>query len=71
MSASEVARLRQQIDREIEASRLAMNGYATVSSHEIITHHYKVLGTCLEQLQARIGDKAAVELLAQALEQQL
>lgn len=47
-----------------------MNGYATVSTHEIITHHYEALGTCLEQLRAQMGDKA-IELLAQALEQQL
>ena len=71
MGASEVARLRQQIDQEIAASKLAMSGYAAVARHDIITHHYDALGACLEQLKAQIGDKAATQILVEALEKQL
>ncbi len=71
MGASEVARLRQQIDQEIAASKLAMSGYAAVARHDIITHHYDALGTCLEQLTAHVGEQAAAQILVEALEQQL
>ncbi len=71
MGASEVARLRQQIDQEIAASKLAMSGYAVVARHDIITHHYDALGACLEQLTVHVGKQAAAQILVEALEQQL
>ena len=37
MPASEVARIRQQIDQEVAACKLAMNGYAAVANHSSIT----------------------------------
>lgn len=43
MSASEIVRIRQQIDQEVAAFQLAMKGYTQVSSHDIITHHYALL----------------------------
>ena len=71
MSASEVARIRQQIDQEIAAFKLAMNGYAGVSRHEIITYHYEALSDRMDELQARIGKQATLQVVAEALERQL
>jgi len=71
MGASEVAQLREQINQEIAASRLAITGYAQVARHDIITHHYDALGTCLERLKAQVGDQAAAQILIEALEEQL
>jgi hypothetical protein len=66
---SEVARLRQQIDGEIEAMRQVMSGYAIVSAHEIITSHYQTLGTCFEALTAQVGEQAAIEAIITRLEE--
>jgi hypothetical protein len=68
---SEVARLRQQIDQEIEAMRQAMSGYAVVSAHEMITNHYQTLGTCFEELTAQMGEQAAIETIIARLEEML
>jgi hypothetical protein len=65
---SQVARLRQQIDQEIEAMRQAVHGYATVSAHDIITHHYQNLGACFEELSTQIGEQAALETMLARLE---
>ncbi len=71
MSASEVARIRQQIDQEIAAFRLAMTGYAEVSSHDIITHHYEALSSHMDSLEAHIGKQAAMQVVAESLDRQL
>ena len=47
---SEVARLRRQIELECEAMRLAMDGYAAVTSHKVIEQRYKNLGKHQEDL---------------------
>ncbi len=49
-NSSEVARLRQQIDQEIAAMRLALDGYAETAKHEIITRRLATLGDTLELL---------------------
>jgi len=49
---SDVARLRQQIELESVAMKLAMNGLATVAKHEFITHKYDAIGKCQDQLTA-------------------
>ena len=68
MGASEVARIREQIDQEIAASRLALTGYAAVARHDIITHHFDNLGARFEELQAQVGKQTALEMIVQALE---
>jgi len=71
MSVSEVAQLRQRIDQEIAAAKSAMTGYAQVSSHEIITHHFATLGDYMERLQVHVGPQEAIQIIAEALEKQL
>jgi len=71
MSASEVARLREQIDLEIAASKLGSTGYAVVSRHDVITHHYAMLSDYVEELKVHIGVQAALEVVIEALDRQL
>ncbi|HLX57552.1 MAG TPA: hypothetical protein VKR83_11040 [Ktedonobacteraceae bacterium] len=56
---SEVARIRQQIEAECEAMRLAMYGYATVASHRIIDNRYRSLGKRQEELEKHVGKEEA------------
>lgn len=67
---SEVARIRAQIDCEIEAMRQAQ-GYASVASHDIITHRYENLTNCFERLAAKLGPQQAIAEIAQKLEEGL
>jgi hypothetical protein len=65
---SEMARLMQQIELECEAMRLAMTGFRTTASHDIINHQFDRLGEYYEQLGALIGEQAAIETVIAALE---
>ncbi len=64
---SEIARLKQQIELECEAMRLAMTGFRTTASHDIINHQFEQLGEHYEQLGALIGEQAAIEMVIAAL----
>ena len=64
---SEIARLKQQIELECEAMRLAMTGFRTTASHEIIHHQFDRLGEHYEQLGELIGPQAAIETVIAAL----
>jgi hypothetical protein len=64
---SEIARLMQQIELECEAMRLAMTGFRTTASHDIINHQFDRLGEHDEQLGALIGEQAAIEMVIAAL----
>lgn len=48
---SEVADLMRRIELECEALNRAMNGYAVVSSHEMITGHYNNIGGYQHKLE--------------------
>ena len=67
---SEVAHIRAQIDQEIEAMRQAQ-AYASVAIHDIITHRYEHLTSCFERLAAEVGTTAAIEEIAQKMEEKL
>ena len=57
---SEVARIREQIDREIEALQLLRCGFAMVASHAAISHRYETLGSCMDRLAEHIGEENAI-----------
>ena len=65
---SEVARLRQQLNAEYQAARLAMNGYAEVARHETITARMENMGRLHEELRAIGGEEEAVKALVRAME---
>lgn len=71
MPGSEVARLKQRIDQEAAAIKLALTGYAQAASHEIITHHYETLGACMDKLREHIGQEGAIQAVAEALDRHL
>jgi vacuolar-type H+-ATPase subunit F/Vma7 len=65
---SEVARLKQQIETECEALRLAITGFRMAGSHDMINHQYDQLGEHYERLGKLIGEKEAIEILIVTLE---
>ena len=71
MSGSEIARLKQQIEAEVTSAKLALHGYAEVARHEIITHHFGLLGAHLQELTAYVGQQDAVATIIEILEKQL
>jgi len=64
---SEIARLKQQIELETSAMRLAMTGFRTSASHEIINSQMDRLGQQYEQLEVLIGEQAAIETVIAAM----
>ncbi len=56
---SEVARLRQRIEQECAALRLALDGFAVSASHDAIMARYDRLGACQEELEQLIGSRAS------------
>lgn len=67
---SEIAAIRARIDQEIAAMRQAQ-AYASVATHDVITHRYEHLTNCFERLAAEIGTTAAIEEIAQKMEERL
>jgi hypothetical protein len=68
---SEVAQLRERIDREVEALQMLKNGFAQVASHEMITHHYRALDTCYLELVPHVGEEAAIDTICGRIEKLL
>ena len=71
MNISEVMQLRQRIDAEIAAMNRTKREFAVVARHEVITHHFNILGVCFEQLAAQVGEEAAVRMLIEQMEQEV
>lgn len=65
---SEVAQMKQQIEMECEAMRLAIMGFRITASHDIINHQYEQLGEHYERLGKLIGERQAVEVLIATLD---
>lgn len=67
---SEVACIKQRIEQECEALRLAMDGFAVVTSHEAIMARYNRLADCQAELEKLVGpgaEKIVCELYARSL----
>ena len=58
---SEIARIRQQIELESAAMKLACYGFAAVAKHEFISHKYDAIGKCQEQLRTLVGEEQALQ----------
>jgi hypothetical protein len=61
LEKSEVAEIRQRIQEECVALKLAMDGLAVGASHRAITARYERLGTYQDALEKLIGKQAEVE----------
>ena len=70
-SVSEVARLRERLEKEYEALTLLKAGFAVSANHTSITKRMELFGDCLsqtqEQLTLLIGDAAAEQVVAEVL----
>jgi hypothetical protein len=66
---SEVARVLEQIELEFQAAQRGLYGLALgTAKHEFITGKMEQMGRLHEKLQTMVGEKEAVKLLAEALE---
>lgn len=66
MSKSEVARLRTQIELELEAINRGMNGLAVGSArHDFIHARMQSIGTYQNTLACEIGEEAATQVIYQ------
>lgn len=70
MSMSEIARLKEKIELEVQAMRAALDGYAVVSSHELIHHKYDQIGAYVEQLQHYMGKHEAAQVMVHAFDRE-
>jgi len=66
--SSEIARLRKQLEEESQAAWGALNGFASVGKHEIITYRYNNIGALVDQLKKEIGEEAAWKIAMDALD---
>ena len=62
---SEIARLRRQIELECEAMRLALEGFASVASHQIIEQRYNRLGQFQADLEKHVGKEEAKSIVVE------
>ena len=65
MNLSEVARLREQIERECQAMNLALYGYSEVAKHQIINRRYSAIGKYQDQLETLVGEEAAATIVVE------
>lgn len=66
MSKSEVARLRTQIELELEAVNRGMNGLAIGHArHDFIHARMQRIGTYQDTLACEIGEEAATQVVCQ------
>ncbi len=65
---SEVARIRQQIDLEIEAVNRVFREPAIVANHEAINHRFAALWSYKEQLDLHMNPRDAAKVVLDALE---
>ena len=66
---SEVARLKSQIESEIQAARWALYGQALgTAQHQFITRRMERMGMLHEELTELVGEEEGVRLLVQVME---
>jgi hypothetical protein len=67
--SSEVARLRTQIEENYIAAQRGLNGYKETARHVIINSAFAAIQPSLEELENLIGEKQAMEVVIQVMEQ--
>ena len=61
-NASEVARLRQQLELECQAMLRGLHGYAITAQHQIIDQKYQAFGTYQQVLETLVGKDEAISI---------
>ena len=65
MSKSEVARLREQIELELEAMQRGLHGLAITARHDFIVARLDRVGTYQDKLADQVGYPSATEIVCQ------
>ena len=66
---SEVARLKAQIEAEVQAAQWALCGVALgAAKHQFITSRMERMGTLHEELKELVGEEEGIRLLIQVME---
>lgn len=68
MSKSEVARIRERIALEYQASQRVFTDFTPTANHEYITKRQENIGVCFEELSKLLSPQEAVLLVAETLE---
>lgn len=66
MSASEIARLREQIALEYEASKQVLEGFTATAAHAFITARQENIEACFRELTQYVSPADAVRIMAEA-----
>ena len=64
--SSEVQKLRERIEQEIESMHQGLTGLAVVAKHQFIEARYHRLGQLEEELATHIGETQAAQFSCQA-----
>jgi len=66
---SDVARLREQIERETEAMQQGLYGSAITARHDLIAHRYDAMEQYHNELILLVGQEEAANILTDAYSQ--
>jgi len=66
MSASEIARLRQQIALEYESAKQGLEGFAAMAAHEFITARQERIEACFTELTQYMSPEEAIVIVLEA-----
>lgn len=66
---SEVARLRQQIEREYIAATRGLQEYACSARHDFIETRMSNMGACHQELIDLVGEHEAIKLIVEVIDQ--
>lgn len=64
---SEVALLREQIEREYRASQRVFTHFTHIAKHEYITKRQENIGICFEELSKLMPPEEAIVIVAETL----
>ena len=62
---SEVARIKERMQKEYEASQQVLIGFTPTAKHEYITKRQENLGLCFEELQKYMSPEDAIQIFIQ------
>jgi hypothetical protein len=70
MSASEIARIREQIAREYQSAQFVFENFTLMGKHEFLTKRQENIASHFEALQKHMTPEEAMQILIQESKQQ-
>lgn len=68
MGHSEIARLREQIILEYQATQRVFTDFTPTAKHEYVTKRQENIGICFQELKSILPEGEAIAIVAEALE---